>query len=200
MSHDESQTDGSQVEGDASEEAEQRHVPIAVVQAEREKRQALAAELEQLKAAQKAREDAEAEKRGEYQQLAEKRAAELEAATSRLAELEAAQKARDEALGAKNAERLKALGERERKLIELSGVTDPWRVAEMIEAAGGDVALSTGTRGGGTGRQATMKPPPECYETAKQIGKRSDEEVAAFLPTWLQMPAGKRWAEKQKQT
>lgn len=195
MSVDESQTNGSQEE---SVEAEGATVPVAALRAERERRQELAARLAKFEADAKARDEAEAAKRGEFEQLAERRAAERDAAQARLAELEAAEKARSDMIAARNAERIKGLGEAARKLIELSGVTDPWRVAEMIEAAAAaGPELATGTRGGGTGRQATVKPPPECYATARQIGKTSDEEVAAFMPTWLQMPAGKAWQAKQ---
>jgi phage I-like protein len=187
-------TDGGEGEGQGSEGAA-KVVPLAVVEAERKKRQAVEAQLAEYQAAQaKAAEEAAA-KRGEFEALYTSTKAERDALAAKAEALEAAQAARNAEQATRNDGALKQLPDGARKLIEASGVDDPWRLAAMIEAAREAApTFAQGTRGGGGTARGTIAPPAECVAEARQLGKSSDAEIAAYFEIWRHMPAGQRWA------
>jgi len=143
---------------------EERHVPLSTLKDERAKRQALAAELAELKAAQEAAAQKRAEEQGEFQALYEKAAPELETLRAEVDGYRTRETARIEALTASNAERVDALPETMKALappgLEPDALSNWLSLAEKQSAASQQRPAGTQTHGGT--KASTI--PPELLE------------------------------------
>lgn len=139
---------------------------LVALKAEREKRQAIAAELEAMRAAQAERERKAAEAAGQHKELYDRLAPELESAKAQLAEFQRKEAARIERLTERNAERLKTLPAH---LQDLAPVLDAESLAEWLDKAAklGEDKRPAGTVAGGASKTAI---PAECVAEAHRYG------------------------------
>ncbi len=165
-------TEGAQDEGQQQDEGgDDKRVPLSALQAEREKRQALAAELAEFRQQREAAELDAAKKRGEFEKLYGDASTQLEAANARLAELEAAEAQRVERVAASNTKRIKALPAAMRGLLDgLSADVIAERLASLEQLAG---STSSGTRTRGETR-ADVSAKDRADAMAQWVGTRRE--------------------------
>jgi len=146
----------------------------ATVKAEREKRQALEAQLAEIRAAQQAADEASKAEAGQYRELYEKLKAEREAELKELKALKGEKKARVEALTAKNTERLDALDDDWRDLIP-EGLSPSALSKQLDKIEARMVAAEDRPAGGILGKppkKATVHIPVEHKEQCEREASR----------------------------
>lgn len=146
----ETDTSGEQDHSASDDGGSDQRVPLSVVQAERQKRQALEARLAELDAAREAQEREAAEKRGEFEKLygtAKQQADELAAKVKVYEEREQAHLAD---LEASNAKRLKSIPAKLRVGLDGLPADTLAGLLPALEEAAGASAGGTRSRGSGT--------------------------------------------------
>lgn len=175
--------------------AKPKTVPLAALEAERRKRQDLAAQLAEIERKRQEREAAEAAERGEFERLYQSTSAELEAAKARTMELEQREQERIEAVKADNDQALAQLPEHLRALVPAN--LDPFQaqrqIAKLQALATDAERRPAGTRRPTGSKPGDIDPPPECIASAKHHGR----DPKTWFPIWLKTSAGKRWKASQ---
>lgn len=147
------------METETDQQGQQQQAPdfqglLRETQAERAKRQAAEARISELEAAEAERARKAAEEAGEYRRLYEADRARADELAKRVAAFEAAEKARLDAVAARNVERIKALPENLRGVVSaLPDGTPPEVVSALLDrteplAASGAAGHAAQTRGG----------------------------------------------------
>lgn len=145
-------------------------VPLAALEAERQKRQAAETRIAEIEAATKKAADDKAAEEGRWKDLHSAATIELEAAKGRLQQLEDAETARAATVAARNVTRVAALPEDGRALVPvgLSGdALASWLDTAEPRLAGG-TARPAGTKARGG---AAPEIPADCIAEAKRYGK-----------------------------
>lgn len=185
-------------DGSTTESGAEAKVPVAALQAERQRRQALEAKIAKIEADAQAAAAEAAKKRGEYEGLYNEALPKLTAAQERLAAYEAKEAARLERIAARNEARVKALPEAARALVP---PLDPDAVADWLDRAEptlAPTAVAGGLRAKAQGAAPAVKYPPEAMALARQHSRdQSDDGLKGWIErAWLPSAAGKAWQAK----
>lgn len=153
----------------------ERTVPISALQEARAAKQALAAELAELKAAQEAAAQKRAEEQGEFQALYEKVTPELETLRAEVETFRTRETARVEALTASNTERIEALPETMKALappgLEPDALSNWLSLAERQATTTQQRPAGTQTHGGTVGTSIPAELTDRVKAEAEKHGK-----------------------------
>ena len=205
MPPDETQTDGgaSNGQGDqgGAKPADERANAgiLADLKRERAARQAAETEAKTLREAADKASREQAEKAGEFQKLYEGLKPQYDDLTAKYNALTKRETDRLEAVAKRNTERRDALPENLRGLVPEGLDADATTAQiERLEALAKGQTFAAGT-GAGAGSGGAKKPtiPQEAREYAIRLGKKTDDEIEKFFPSWLHTQEGKAWKAKQ---